>query len=594
MMKALKGVFIYLLILFGLLLMVSLFLVSTMFAFRYKIFGYGVIGHFSNKEVICEHTPNLKTKELELTINASHFDVIVKKADKFRVSFLDRSMGLVKGEMNAYIDGYEYKEEVTTNENNKQVVTKNTHSPLYYHNDTLIAYEEGDAFEAQVKDRANKMVINLVEPEGYVWYKDCTLSISLPADIRYTIILNGKTGNINLDTDLSYAKLQLTTTSGGLSFNKKADTMTFEQLVMRTTTGRYDFSNITKVIVSRANEIGMLEITDSVDGKFSFAELSSALNINTRGVTFTAKRVVTGTKGFYFDCKKGKLTIEYLDSLTNVGEVSVDQRTYMNSISAETAGVTLGEVRGDLFIATTTGDVKIAKVYGDSVNEVAVGVASITTTNGDISIDAIRENCILSSTHGDIHVNYYKGIKAYSRFGNLTVKNCSNLNNAEINYLCTSGLGYKRESLKYNTILKTSDGNIDAKNILSPCDIMAENKGNVNVEFLPLYVQNIDGNGITNASENKYNIVSSKGNIHVTFNWTREEESQISFVLEFSAKRNKVSGNIGSKPVSEFLDGSAQVMPTLDQLEGKDTNLHGPRMYVVAGSGNIVCETKYN
>lgn len=593
-MKALKGVFIYLLVLFGILLMVSIFLLATMFAFKYKIFGYGVIGHFANKEVVSEITPNLKTKELDLIINANHFDVVIKKADKFRVSFLDHAMGLVKGEMNTYLDGYEYKEEVAGSDQNKQLVTKNTHSPLYYEKDTLIPYEKGDAFLAQVRDYATKMVINLVEPEGYVWYKDCTLSISLPADIRYTVILNGKTGNIHLDTELTYAKLQITTTSGGLSFDKKVDNMTFEQLVMRTSTGRYDFSNIQKVTVAKSNEIGMLEITDSADGKFIFNELSSALNINTSGVTFTAKKVITGTKGFYFDCKKGKLSIEYLDSLTSVGEVANDGRTYMNSISAETAGVTLGEVRGDLFVATTTGNVKINKIYGDTLDNVAVGVASITTTNGDITIDAIRENCILSSTHGDITVNYYKGIKAYSRFGNLKVKNCSNLNNAEINYLSTSGLGYKKESLNYNTILKTSDGNIEAKNILSPCDINAENKGNVNVEFLPLYVQNIDGNGITNATENKYSIVSSKGNVNITFNWTREEESQISFVLEFSAKRSKVSGNIGSKPVTDYLDGSAQVMPTPDQLEGKDTNLHGPRMYVVAGSGSIVCETKYN
>lgn len=586
--------FIYLLVLLGILMMVGLFLVATMFAFHYKIFGYGVIGHFSNKEVVCAHTPNLKTKELELTINANHFNVVVTKSDKFRVGFVDHAMGIVKGETNTYIDGYSYQEEVTNNQNNKDLVTKNTHSPLYYQDDTLISYESGDAFDSRVSEQANRMVIKLVEPEGYVWYKDCVLSISLPADIEYSIIFNGKTGNINLDTALTYAKLQASTTSGGLSFNNAVDAMSMKQLVMRTASGRFDFSNIKHLTVTGDSELGLLEITDSADGKFEFNELTSAVDIKSSGVKFSAKRVTTGRKGFYFDCKKGRLAIDSLDSLTSVGEVTDDKLTYMNSISADSAGVTLGEVKGDLFIATTTGDVKIAKVYGTTVDNIAIGVASITTTNGDITVDAIRENCILSSTNGNIKVNYYKGIKAYSRFGNITAENKSNLNNAEINYLCTEGLGYRRESLKYNTILKTSDGHIVAKNILSPCDIVAENKGDVDVEFLPLYVLNADGAGITNATENKYNIVSNKGNVGIVFNWTREEESQISFVLEFSAKRNKVSGTIGSKNADLFMNGSAQVMPTQEQLDGTDTNLRGPRMYVVAGSGTIKCETRYN
>ena len=594
-MKALKGLFIYILVLAGIAVMAGIFLFATMYAFGYRIFGYGVIGRFSGQEIVSLYTPQLDTTDVQIVVNAKHFDVKVVQGKAFEVRYQDHAIGIYKGEGNAYIKGYSYQEENTTSEGNTNIVTKNTYSPLYYDaQDMLIEYQaDKTAFENDIKSNATKMVIDLVEPEGYIWYKDCVLTITIPQDKTYDVVINGGEGNITLDSAIFYGLLEMNTTSGNVSLVGEQTNKTLERLTMSTADGRLDFSPIDNLYIGANGELGTLEITNSQDGKFSFGNLYASIQVKASGVKFQANHVLTGKAGFYYDCQEGSLNIQSLDSIQDVEGYTLSnqaQKTYMNSISAENATVKIQDIKGDVFVATTTGDVTLGNVYGATVDGHLTGVASITTTNGNITIGAIKENCILSSTYGNIQVSYYKGIKAYSRFGNIQVDNNSNENNTFVGYSTTEGKGYLVESLGYTTILRTSDGDITAKDILTPCVIEAENTGNVNVNFLPLYASNADGTTIMNTTDIKYYVESNKGNIDVTI---LGQTNTSSFVLEIGVANNKAYGSIGETNAIEYVGGSKQVLPTTAQVDGTDTNFYGPRMYCVSSSGSVTLHTQF-
>ncbi len=598
-MKALKGMFIYVLVLLGILIMATVFLGVAMMAFKFKVFGYGVVAHFNNNTQVVSYTPSLDADTIEIEINAKHYPVEIKGVDSedFGVVYRDKMIGFYKNTGTTYLDGYDYTEIKTDKDGNKSSVKKNSHSPLYYdENGTLIPWTSSkDAFESVVAERATKMVINLVEPEGAIWYKECKMLINIPKDKSYSIVFNGQDGNLTIDADLSMNNLNIITKSAGVSFrtSEQLTSKEFSNLTMRTESGRFDFTNIDRVIMGSDGVLGSFEIAKSNGGKFAFKQLDAKVNIVANNVVFKADTVNTGSEGFYYSCKKGSLAIGTLNSHGDVADyVSSDEanKTYINSITADTAKVTLNNVSGDLFVVTTTGDVVIGNIIGNAVTTDGVrmtGISSIETTNGDISVENTRENAILSSEYGDITVNYYKGIRAYTKYGIMKVTNKSHLNCSAVKYDNTD---YESNSLQYSTILRTADGDIKAYNILTPCEMEAENKGNIYVEMTSLYTKDASGNTMKGSEipEAKYIFKSNKGKVDLKFKGVLTN----AFLLEISAaKQSRVHGSVGSRNATEFYSTVGQVLPTEGQNENEWI---GPKMYISAGSGDVYLSNPIN
>ncbi len=419
-MKALKGLFIYIGIVLGIILAIAILLFGVMyFVPSFRIFGVGV----THADKTVEGEPiNFSEysgySSIELSISSNKVPVIVvasSEVDNIQYDFDLSTFGIS-------FDITEYR------------VIK----------------------DVEVKDGVLKIGLSVTEPNGWISMGGSEVKITVPTSKRFALVFNTQSGDIDIGSteseEINISKLTATTTSGDLRYIKNAKDesateLSLSALNLTTTSGRMNFKQVATLKVSTPIRLSAKR------GEFEFADIKGSMDIRGTGVGLIASNITCDTDGFTFMSDNGQFRVDSLSCPSGAE----------NTIITDTCSVNITTLTGKTGIITTSGSINIEQTNDNTILQSEHGAINIKkaykdinvlTHYGDITVDSYERNGTFTSKRGNIVVNstgdYEHGLATFIENvdGNITVVN--KVNKLRINTLGSSKVTVTYEEVKNN------------------------------------------------------------------------------------------------------------------------------------------------
>ena len=546
-MKILKGLFICTALLLGLAVAVGIVLGAVMFFTDVKLFGYGVVRNLSVSKVTTTGETTALPSEIAVEVITKGFDVnITPKTygeDTFVVTYYNNIVGLYKDSKNVYLKG-----SASVEKDSKYGCYSN---PRYYIGENEITYN-GTSYDGDTS-LATKVVIELVEPEGYLQYGESRIDIYVPQNIVMSkLTVKTTSGDISIMKDtaqnettpryLSVESLDLTTTSGDVKTIDGIKTVAdgsnyvvFDSMNITTGTGVCDLSN-TNIIIGQQSSVNYsnlnVEISDipvalkTNGGKLAFNELYGTVDIKGDNINVIAKAIYTGGKRLEINTTRGLVNVDYIYT-TETSRQGITEATVENP-SVAISGVNTNDTMVEIYTTYTSinskyisGPLSVASNYGDINIETVQDYADITSEHGNVNIKKANDSFIIETTYGDVTVDSYeKGAAVFSSYGKITLTDTR-----------TSS------ATTYKTIVKSQDGNVTLNNAYAGYEITGTGKANIKITM-----RESNAGSVSNA----YVVNAKRGNIDLHFNGINME-----YGISITPNAPKVNGMLlGTKIVA--------------------------------------------
>ncbi|MBE5738249.1 MAG: hypothetical protein E7354_00740 [Clostridiales bacterium] len=425
-MKALKGLMIYIGIVFGIIFAIAVLLFGIMyFAPNFRLFGVGVT--HANEEIKgepIEFSDYTGYDSIELSLSSNKVPVIVTASSEVT----DIEYKLVLATFGISFDITEYR------------VSK----------------------VVEVKDSVLKVALSVTEPNGWISMGGSKVAVTVPANKTYALVLNTKSADISLGSttsnELKISKLTATTGSGNLKYIKNEEdendrNVTLSSLNLTTGSGEMNFSQVATLSVTAPIKL-------SADrGSFVFNDIVGSLDIRGTGVSFVAENVSCDSNGFTFMSENGKFKVNNLSS-PNGAE---------NTIITDTCSVEVVTLSGKTGIITTSGSINIEEAKDDTILQSEHGAIhvnkalkdiNILTHYGNITVDSYLRNATFTSKRGNIVVNstgeYEQGLVTHIENVDGNIEVINKVNKLRIKTLGSSKVTVTFEEVKNSLTAATT------------------------------------------------------------------------------------------------------------------------------------------
>lgn len=518
-MKILKGLFVYTILLIGIALAVGIVLVSVMFFTDLKLFGYGMVKNLTESKITTVGETTLVPNSIEMEVITKGFDVNITPKTygekTFVVTYYNNLVGLYKDSDDVYIKG-----SVDVSKDSKYGCFSN---PRYYAGDTEIPFN-GTSYDGDIS-KATKVVIELVEPDGFLQYGKSRVDIYIPQEINISkLTITTTAGDINIAKDTAESEdtpryidvnsLSITTGSGDLvnvdgirTVADGSNYVLFDNMSITTNSGDCDLSSRNIVIGSSQSnnfESFSVNISDipvtlkTNSGKFTFSELYGTVDIKGDNINMVADEIYTGGKRLEVNTSRGILNVKNIyttesSRVLDEGEVSLTNPSIrITNMASNDTMVEIYTTYTSVNINYISGPLSIASNYGDINIGTVKDYADITSEHGDVHVKNMNDTFIIETTYGDITVDSYKkSATLFTSYGQITVTDATD---AGSNYL---------------TQIKSQDGNVYLNNAYAGYDITGTGKANIKITMKEF----------DDASKNKtFSVNTARGNIDVYLN----------------------------------------------------------------------------
>ncbi len=368
-MKALKGLFVYIGIVIGILAVVAVFMFSlSYFVPDLRVMGVGVV-HFDEQFAVEKINPNdyADFSAVEIRCTSKNVDIVVAP----HIDSTD-----IKYDLALNVFGIAF--DITQFQIVKQI---------------------------EVEDGRLKINLSVTEPNGTFFLNRSRMLVSVPSTMLIDVIVNTNKGDIELGgskAQLQMHNLTINADKGKVNFvnlgtGDTVKTLTLNSLNLTTNSGKFDFTTIENLLVN--NKI----MLSANNGSFVFQNLFGSVDVKGTGISITAKNITSGGYGFSFISEKGNLNITKLS--TPVGAE--------NTIISEYCNIAIDEIVGKTGIVSTFGNIGINKLHSNTI---------IQNTHGNVYIKTALQNINVVTEFGDITIDdYKKNAKFVSSKGNITV-----------------------------------------------------------------------------------------------------------------------------------------------------------------------------
>lgn len=498
-MKIIKGVLTYTLLLLGGAAILAMLLVGCMFLFpNFGVFGWKVM-FFSNKTASDVFTVNKVNagQHYEIEVDAKYHDVLISQysdnTEKINIRKIDDMFGLYD----------------TSKSSEKYGSGINVDTSKF------------------VSDR--KLVIDTKEIEGAVLARNSYIHIYVPNNASYSFVIRTYNGDISIDGKATEAGVQplqvkgldITTVDGDFTwknirtkivksvYDAQAETATNEvvteintaeegynknnymrfvelnKLNATTQHGKFDFTlnytDANNYIVTNMTGASALQTNWNINYEFDSTEANNSHVNNLR----TAAVKDTSASEYYLNAVRGEFKFDNIiaKGLSVVGsDVLIEGKniiTFKNfNFNAPNGFFNIESLNSSLStIATNNINVNLLKAQGE---------LAITTTYGNIAIKNATKNTTLKSTHGNITVdNATSSLSAISEHGDIMVKQFS----SKVYLKNTHGritAAYNYNSAANNDLeceMINEEGSINAINIVLPTTLKTTAGGTINAIF---------------------------------------------------------------------------------------------------------------
>jgi len=483
-MSTKKGIFVYTIILLGLLFAMGVILTCIMFFFpSVQILGFQFVSTSSSDHIYYVTNENTTAQDHLLQINnnvAENIEVINIDAEGFDIHIRTYDPGtsedhtLFKIHLVAQYAGY-----IKADGEHLSLLVNGSQSVL--------------AGETETKNIVN---FSVIEPEGLYVKTSCYIIICIPEDsMSYDeLIINSGNGDIRISPDqesdsyqfnfdeptgelfYNFNAVKITDTTGEITLGNvvindklsitktdgllEMNTDISANVVLNATYGKYYFKDINipslgqdeyNVVINEKNANIILK---DIEGDVEFTSQTGLLRVGEIGGNFTSKRFVDNTTNscdIEIEAINGSVVyIENKTGIINIGRIS--------KIANNLTQTDLSLINVE--ISNTSGTI--------TINECMAQNVVITCTSGEIIINECASNLEISSTSGAIDVSY---ITSSSSLDGVT----------------TTQLNQMLERLKeYSISLISDDGEITCKNSVGALTLETTSDGNINAEIYDL------------------------------------------------------------------------------------------------------------
>ncbi len=414
-MKALKGLLIYVGIVLAMLFGIAIILFVGMYFFpSFRIASIGVIhGSARDSGTIVELSNYGEISDIDINCSSKQFSVIVKPSDNDKITyeFSKSVFGITK-------DITEYK------------LIKN------------------------ISKVGNTLKVNLTitEPSGWISNNDSYVSISIPSEIKTSLLLSTTSGEVEVGSDsavMNLENLTISTQKGktriiGMKSNDGVTNLKLDSLNLSTDRGYFDITAVNNLEVSSTIKL------KADKGTFSFSNVKGSFDVTGKNVKLNAESITTDYSGFKFISENGFFDITKITTPDGAE----------NTIVTENCDVLIDEISGKTGIVTTYGDITIGKLNSYATLQSEHGNVSITSTTddinivtyfGNITVDSYLKNARFVSTKGDINVKskgeYIQGVytQIENTDGEIVVEN-------KVNKLLVTTYGSSAVEITYKEI----------------------------------------------------------------------------------------------------------------------------------------------
>ncbi len=325
-------------------------------------------------------------------------------------------------------------DEIILNTNSANVLLQNSSGTnfdqnaiyLLNHNKGFVMSKDANEFEYSVEIEGAKLIINVVEPNAFLYFSnktDIIINLAGVDDNAFAgtmLTVNTKSGNVSVGgvKNVGYSKdfkiktLNVKTTSGSVNVLPHS-TGVFNEINIETDKGAINLNNVETI---KANDVKLATnkgkiYVNKIDGDLELSSNTSTVRINE--VTGNLKADV---KGGIIDINTVGEDVNFLNS----SEVMKNSKIYIDSVGgdfampqARDAKIELKKVVGDLFIESTSGSIQV----GDK-NNLFNGKAVIKTTTGKISLHTgkVVKYVSLTSYKGEINTYVHENIVTAMEF----------------------------------------------------------------------------------------------------------------------------------------------------------------------------------
>ena len=513
-MKILKGVLTYTLLLLGGAAILAMLLIGCMFLFpNFGVFGWKVM-FFSNKTASDVFTVDKVTagQHYEIEVDAKYHDVLISQysddTKTINIRKIDDMFGLYNTSKSSekYGSGISVDTEnfkngnklvINTKEIDGAVLSRNSYIHIYVPNGssysfTIRTYDgdiqiDGKATEAGVKPLEVKGLDITTVDGDFSWKNIQTKIVKSVYDAQNSNATNETVTEIKTD-EAGYAKnnymryvyldkLNASTQYGKFDFtlnytdanNYIVTTMTASNANIQSWNNNFDFdtdSNNDDVITNLREEAqksssnGSEYYLSAKRGEFKFDNvIAKGLSVIGSDVLIEGKNIIT-FKDFNFNAPNGFFNIESLNSS-------------LSTIATNNINVNLLKAQGELAITTTYGNISIKNATKNT---------TLKSTHGNITVDNATDSLSAISEHGEIMVKQFSG-KVY-------LKNTHGKITAAYDYsefvISDDPVQKLIDYAKYNDLECTminEEGSINAINIVLPTTLKTTAGGTINAIF---------------------------------------------------------------------------------------------------------------
>lgn len=499
-MKILKGVLTYTLLLLGGAAILAMLLIGCMFLFpNFGVFGWKVM-FFSNKTASDVFTVDKVTagQHYEIEVDAKYHDVLISQysddTKTINIRKIDDMFGLYNTSKSSekYGSGINVDTEnfkngnklvINTKEIDGAVLSRNSYIHIYVPNGssysfTIRTYDgdiqiDGKATEAGVKPLEVKGLDITTVDGDFSWKNIQTKIVKSVYDAQTQVAVNtNDIDTINTAEEgynknnymrfVELNKLNATTKHGKFDFtlnytdanNYIVTNMTGANALQTAWNANYEFdaTDVNNAVVNGLRVAAVKDTSaneyylDAVRGEFKFDNvIAKGLSVIGSDVLIEGKNIIT-FKDFNFNAPNGFFNIESLNSS-------------LSTIATNNINVNLLKAQGELAITTTYGNISIKNATKNT---------TLKSTHGNITVDNATDSLSAISEHGEIMVKQFSG-KVY-------LKNTHGKITAAYNYGATP-------SNDLECTMINEEGSINAINIVLPTTLKTTAGGTINAIF---------------------------------------------------------------------------------------------------------------
>lgn len=549
-MKILKGIFVYTMIILGVIMGLGIILLGCMYLFKMSMFGYKFLDINLKRNTFESIQLDIKEQQTSGSTLSYLDDCVVD--GKYNVKFVINAGNytvrvLPDSGQHSFISYYTISDFVGFVKTDTSSYKASVNTRYYINDDTLIVDMKVSNPKGLINFDATDNRLVIVVPEKYN-NKPFYYGFDITTTGGDIILKNSLTSDNKFDAPLRVSTLTANTTKGNITLGgfestivdgekEASSTATMQNLVLTTQGGTIDFTNFKSFVIEKKL------ILEATKADYIFEDLTVNDGMEVTGSNILIKaNTITCNGDFVYKSDTGGLDIQVLNAGEYNKVVSENKYHYVDA-NSRLHNITIFSDSTNIKIGAIMGKARIENQYGSIDITNLCNQATIKNENGNITI---TNSGVLPKTD-DTSAVYTKtsSLVVYNTYGDITVKSYRQnglFTNVKGKITLTSDAEVVDRDNAYYTKVTSKDGNVKFINTNgSAYSIVGTDKADINIEQKKVSAV------LTGDEENKtYYVKSTNGGVNITLPTTNSGYAG-GYIMN-------VNGKFASTPKSSFSD----------------------------------------